>query len=185
MEPPHGFDPARRLVDLVNLFTSHESAPTEAVTAVLSAHGESIDELSTVTEDDVAALRRACNRLTAVLAAPDADQAAETINALLSEFATRPHLSNHDGHVWHLHTEDRDAGWGDWLAGSGALALAQLMSRRGRIAWGVCSSDGCRRYYLDTGPGSARRYCSPTCATRARVAQHRARKRRSSGVTRA
>ncbi|MEV0609446.1 CGNR zinc finger domain-containing protein [Polymorphospora rubra] len=34
----------------------------------------------------------------------------------------------------------------------------------------------CRNLYLGTGPGSPRRYCSTTCASRTRVAEHRRRK---------
>lgn len=177
MVQTHGFDPARRLVDLANLFNSDPAAPTGAVSRLLAGHGESETDLSGLSDADVAAMRRACTRMADVLAAPDADRAAAGINAALADYGTRPRLSNHDGHFWHLHTEERDAGWGEWLAASGALALAQLMSERGRIAWGRCAAPGCGRYYLDTGPGSAKRYCSKACSTRARVAEHRARRR--------
>ncbi|WP_283135732.1 CGNR zinc finger domain-containing protein [Rhizohabitans arisaemae] len=69
-----------------------------------------------------------------------------------------------------------DAGWADWFLASGALALARILTEYGRVTWGECASPTCSTLYLGIGPGSARRYCSAACASRARVADHRRRK---------
>ncbi|MGH8879483.1 MAG: CGNR zinc finger domain-containing protein [Stackebrandtia sp.] len=171
-----GFRPAQRLVDLANLVRHRPDASREQLTAVLAAHGEADDELAELTAADAARLRAMAGTLGDVLALTDVDIAAQAINTLLDRHTARPRLSNHDGTIWHLHVE-RDSGWDSWLAASGALALAQLLSERGRPAWGECATKGCRNLFLDDGPGSPRRYCSTQCANRARVAEHRARKR--------
>ncbi|MEJ8645586.1 CGNR zinc finger domain-containing protein [Streptomyces sp. MS1.HAVA.3] len=75
------------------------------------------------------------------------------------------------------HRPGRRGRLGDWFLASGALALAHLVTEYGRIAWGACAAEGCGRFFLATGPGSVRRYCSTSCATRARVAAHRRRRR--------
>ncbi|MCD2468288.1 CGNR zinc finger domain-containing protein [Streptomyces sp. MBT42] len=106
--------------------------------------------------------------------ASTAAQAAATARAATAV----PRLSRHDGHAWHLHIDHGDdAGWGDWFLAAGALALAQILTEHGRVTWGACEASNCGNFYLGTGPGSPRRYCSPTCASRARVAAHRRRRR--------
>ncbi|GAA2083329.1 hypothetical protein GCM10009801_43710 [Streptomyces albiaxialis] len=177
----HGFRPGPRLIDLANALGEDPALPRDALAALLVAHGEAPGD---VTEDgfderDAAALRAAVARLRArVLAEPDTDRAARALNALLEECGARPRLSRHDGHAWHLHVDRADdAGWADWFTASSAHALARLLSERGRVAWGVCAADGCARVFLDDGPGTRRRYCSPACASRARVAAHRRRRR--------
>lgn len=172
-----GFRPAHRLIDLANLARREPDADRERVAAVLADHGETPTDLATLTDTDAVQLRELANRLGELLAETDVDTCAAALNALLAEHTTRPRLSNHDGHSWHLHVE-RAEDWACWLAASGALALAQLLSQRGRIAWGECAASGCRTLFLDDGPGSTRRYCSTTCGNRARVAEHRARHRR-------
>lgn len=171
-----GFDPARRLLDLANLVGGDPGASRDDIAAVLAAHGETAADLRDLSERAAGEVRAVVARLAAVLRETDADRAAPVLNDVLAEYASRPRLSNHDGHAWHLHVDAwDDAPWAEWLAASGALALAQLMSERGRPAWGECAASDCSTLFLDTGPGSPRRYCSSTCATRDRVARYRAR----------
>ncbi|MEV4612729.1 CGNR zinc finger domain-containing protein [Kitasatospora sp. NPDC049258] len=54
------------------------------------------------------------------------------------------------------------------------MALALRLGDRGRCAWGRCAAPDCRRYFIDTGRRTPQRYCTPRCATRVRVASHRA-----------
>ncbi|MFG3260003.1 CGNR zinc finger domain-containing protein [Streptomyces sp. NPDC048172] len=176
-----GFRPGPRLIDLANALDEDPALPRDALAALLVAHGEAPGD---VTEDefgerDAEALRAAVARLRArVLAEPDTDRAARALNALLAECGARPRLSRHDGHAWHLHVDRADdVSWADWFTAASAHALAQLLSERGRSAWGVCAAEGCARVFLDDGPGTRRRHCSPACASRARVAAHRRRVR--------
>ncbi|UUU43445.1 CGNR zinc finger domain-containing protein [Streptomyces sp. NBC_00162] len=175
-----GFSAARRLIDLAEAVRVDPELPRAALAQLLAAHGERPADLTAETfpEAGAAELRAAARRMAGVLGESDEDRAAGALNALLEECATRPRLTRHDGHPWHLHVDrGEEAGWGDWFLASGALALAQLLTEYGRIAWGACAAEGCGRFFLATGPGSARRYCSTTCSSRSRVAAHRRRKR--------
>ncbi|MCP2350456.1 CGNR zinc finger domain-containing protein [Nonomuraea roseoviolacea] len=127
--------------------------------------------------DDVAAMGEAAARLVEVFAAPGPDEAARLLNQVLDDTARAPRLTRHGGtSPWHLHVDSRDdAPWAEWFLSSSALALAVLLADLQRVPGGLCASPGCRRPYLDLGGGSPRRYCSARCATRERVAAHRAR----------
>ncbi|MET9688237.1 CGNR zinc finger domain-containing protein [Streptomyces sp. NPDC006514] len=179
-----GFSAARRLIDLAEAVRATPELPRAALAELLAGHGERPADLTqeAFPEASAAELRAAARRMGEVLGEGDEDRAAEVLNALFAEYGTRPRLTRHDGHPWHLHVDRGDeAGWGDWFLASGALVLAQLLTEYGRIAWGACAASGCGRFFLATGPGSARRYCSGSCATRARVAAHRRRKTEGEG----
>ncbi|MCX5197166.1 CGNR zinc finger domain-containing protein [Streptomyces sp. NBC_00249] len=180
-----GFPVSERLVELAEAVRADPGLPRAAFAELLARHGEHPADLTpeAFAEEDAARLRAAARRMAGVLAETDEDRAATALNALLEECATRPRLTRHDGHPWHLHVDRGDgADWGDWFLASGALALAQLLTEYGRVVWGACPASGCGRLFLGTGPGSARRYCSSTCATRARVAAHRRRRREEGAV---
>ncbi|MBB1262001.1 CGNR zinc finger domain-containing protein [Streptomyces sp. OF8] len=164
------------MLDLANAAPPGSEPSRADLAAVLARHGERAEDLSadTFSDADAAELRAAIRELRDVLTASDTDRAAERLNALLAHSGARPRLSRHDGHPWHLHVDRADdAGWGDWLRASSALALARLLSERGALAWGECAADTCSRLYLADNPGTPRRFCSPTCATRTRVATYR------------
>ncbi|WP_419994321.1 CGNR zinc finger domain-containing protein [Streptomyces boninensis] len=173
-----GFRPAQRILDLANAVRANPALDRTALAAVLAAHGETPADLADFDDAAAQALRAAIRRLTDdVLAAPDPDHAAHALNAVFDESGARPRLTRHGGdHPWHLHTDrGDDAGWADWLLASSALALAQIFTEHGRPAWGECAAPDCTRLFLGTGPGAPRRYCSPRCASRTRVAAHRRR----------
>ncbi|WP_410538663.1 CGNR zinc finger domain-containing protein [Streptomyces sp. KL2] len=180
-----GFQPARRLVDLTNALRADPELPREELAELLVRHGERPEDLAEEAFPPACAaeLRSAVARMAAVLAETDTGRAARTLNGILAECGARPRLTDHGGrHPWHLHVDrDEDAGWADWFLAASALALAQIVTEHGRAAWGECAAPGCSAFYLDTGPGSARRYCSATCASRARVAAHRRRRREGEG----
>ncbi|WP_336215220.1 CGNR zinc finger domain-containing protein [Nonomuraea sp. LPB2021202275-12-8] len=164
---------AARAVELCVVLL-HEEPTAESVSRVLRRHGEqgALD----LDEGDVRAMRGAAARLVEVLGAPDAGAAAALLNRLLAEVAGPPRLTSHGGATsWHLHVDSRDdAPWGEWFLASSAMALAVLLADSQQIPGGLCSSGTCRRPYLGAGGGSPRRYCSSRCATRSRVAAHRA-----------
>ncbi|MFH0244494.1 CGNR zinc finger domain-containing protein [Streptomyces sp. HK10] len=177
-----GFQPARRLVDLANALRADPELPREALAELLVRHGERPEDLAgdAFPAACAAELRSAVARMTAVLAETGTGPAARALNEILAECGARPRLTDHGGrHPWHLHVDrDEDAGWADWFLATSALALAQIVTEHGRAAWGECAAPGCSAFYLDAGPGSARRYCSATCASRARVAAHRRRRKK-------
>ncbi|TNC23953.1 CGNR zinc finger domain-containing protein [Amycolatopsis alkalitolerans] len=165
---------AHRAADLVNLLAPGPP-PVEAVVEVLRAYGE--PEPIELTEGDVREMREAALVLREIFAARDVDQAAESLNAALAEYACPPRLTTHGGtFAWHLHADSSDdTPWGEWLLTSSCLALAFLLTERQAPPGGLCAAPGCGRSFVDTGRGSPRRYCSPRCATRERVAAHRVR----------
>lgn len=118
--------------------------------------------------------------LTAVFAAcDDQEQVASLLNELLDRTA-RPRLVMHPGIPLHLHLDEPGASWGGRLTASGAMALALLIAEHGIEVLGQCAADGCAHVVLRIGPGPRRRYCDTGCASRTRVAAHRA-SRRASG----
>ncbi|MFI6144194.1 CGNR zinc finger domain-containing protein [Streptomyces sp. NPDC051109] len=175
-----GFSADRRLIELAEAVRADPELPRAELAALLAEHGERPAALTerAFTEQGAAELRAAALQMGALLAETDEERAAGALNALFAQYAAPPRLSRHDGHPWHLHVDrGEQAGWGEWFLASGALALSRLLTEYGRIAWGACAAEGCGRFFLGTGPGSARRYCSTSCATRVRVAAHRRRKR--------
>lgn len=173
------FHPARRLVEIANAVRSDPEVPRAELARLLERHGERAEDVgpASFTERDADELREAAVELTEILTQDDPDAVARALNALLAEHAGPPRLSRHDGHPWHLHNDrSGDASWREWFLCSGALALARVLSEYGRPAWGECGAADCTGLFLGTGPGGARRYCSPRCAGRSRVAAHRRRK---------
>lgn len=166
-------DAVRRAVALLDVLLTEDPAP-DSVAAVLVEYGEPHLELSA---REVAELRAAALELRKVFAAPDAASAAEVLNALFAAYAGPPRLTAHDDNFgWHLHVDASDDGpWGTWLITSSALALATLLADRQTVPGGLCASPSCGKPFAHLGGGSPRRYCSSRCATRERVAAHRAR----------
>ncbi|MGW5719033.1 CGNR zinc finger domain-containing protein [Amycolatopsis sp. NPDC003865] len=169
---PHR-DSVQRAVELLGVLLVPDPAP-RAVARVLHAHGEPDVSLSAA---DVLELRAAARELREVFAAPDVTTAAAVLNALFAKYAGPPRLTDHEeGYGWHLHVDAADDGpWGAWLVTSSALGLASLLAERQDVPGGLCASASCGKPFAHTGGGSPRRYCSTRCATRERVAAHRAR----------
>jgi hypothetical protein len=141
--------------------------------AALSAYGE--PGLIEISDADLAALRQAALDVREVFAATDVATAADRINELLAGRAHPPRLTSHGGESgWHLHVDSRDdAPWAEWFLTSSCLALAVLLAERQAPPAGLCGSPSCGKPFVNVGRGAARRYCSPTCGTRERVAAHR------------
>ncbi|MEU8778673.1 CGNR zinc finger domain-containing protein [Streptomyces sp. NPDC048606] len=182
---PQGFQAAQRLIDLANAVRAHPDLPREVAVPLLAHHGEAPQDLTeaALSDADLVELRDAALEMADVLAESDTDRAAPALNEILARHATAPRLSRHDGHPWHLHVDRDQAGWAEWFLAAGALALAQVLTEHGRATWGECAAPDCRTLYLGAGPGSPRRYCSPTCASRTRVAEHRRRRTVTSSDT--
>jgi predicted RNA-binding Zn ribbon-like protein len=165
-------DTARRAADLVNVLVPGPAKPA-TVAAVLRRHGEPGPvELS---GEDVADLRRAAVLLREIFGAGEVNEAVERLNSALAAHARPPRLATHGGAFgWHLHVDSGDdAPWGEWLLTSSCLALAVLLAERQASPGGFCASPSCGRPFVNTGRGAVRRYCSPACGTRERVARHR------------
>lgn len=166
---------ARRAAEILAALQAGPAGQRERVTAVLRAHGE--PEPIELTDEDVTGLRQAAGELREVFTATSTAEAADRINRLLAGHTRAPRLTAHGGQAdWHVHVDSRDdAPWGEWFLASSCLALALLLAERQAPPAGICASPSCRKPFVNTGRGSARRYCSAACGTRERVAAHRAR----------
>jgi predicted RNA-binding Zn ribbon-like protein len=187
VERPRGFlggsvhDAALRTADILAALTpwpGNRLAPgtpeeRTRLVEILRNYGES--ETADISPADLADLRQAAAKLRPVFAAADAATAANRINALLAGRAHPPRLTSHGGTSgWHLHADSSDdAPWAEWFLASSCLALAVLLAERQAPPASLCSSPCCGRPFVNVGRGPSRRYCSPTCGTRERVAAHR------------
>jgi hypothetical protein len=163
---------AKRAATLVGLLRL--GATAAEVSEALWTYGE--DRSVVVEEPALGPLRSVAEELYAIFAAESVDGAAAAINRVLARWSGPPRLSDHDGTAWHLHLDQDDDGpWDAWLATSAAFALAAVVAETGRAPGGICSARECDRPYVNTGAGTPQRFCSPQCATRARVQAHRRR----------
>jgi predicted RNA-binding Zn ribbon-like protein len=147
----------------------------DALRRLLAAHGE--EEPIDLDERDLDGARTLRARLRPVFGAGDPAAAAAALNRLLADTAVSPRLSDHDGSAWHLHVARPDASWSEWLAATTATGLAVLVAEHGFDRLGRCAAARCGTVFVDTSRGGGRRWCSDTCANRARVAAFRARSR--------
>jgi predicted RNA-binding Zn ribbon-like protein len=106
------------------------------------------------------------------------DAAAPMINSLLQEYNAAPQLAKHDGEPWHLHfhSQAQEAGRARARGATCATALAIVIGTHGTRRLGVCGAVRCDRVYIDTSRNGSRRFCSPSCLSRQKVAAFRARK---------
>jgi predicted RNA-binding Zn ribbon-like protein len=163
----------RLAVDLVNTKTMNPEQLTSAaaLSRFLLDHGEPTAE---VDDEDLAAVKAVRERIRPVFRA-EPGEAARILNELLAEYAVRPYLSDHDGAPWHLQVAKPDASWADWLAAGAALGLAGFAAGHGFEAIGACAAPDCERVFVNPAERRPRRFCTPTCSSRTRVASYRAR----------
>ncbi|MFF4765933.1 CGNR zinc finger domain-containing protein [Streptomyces sp. NPDC001255] len=165
---------AARTVAVVNALHVDGAGPAE-VAALLLEYGE--QPPVRLTEADVAALRGAAEEVRGVLVAPDPEAAVARLNALLARCGGPLRLTSHAGTApWHPHIDTGDdAPWDEWFRAASAVALLAVVWERQGPPGAVCAARGCARVLIPYGAGPPRRYCSRRCATRERVAAHRAR----------
>lgn len=128
------------------------------------------------TENDLADVRALRLRLRQVFHAEDADEAAMTINRLLTDVGAVPRVSTH-GEGPHLHFEPTGHGVGDWLGAATAMGIATVLVEEGIDRIGVCCAGQCEDVFVDTSRNRSRRHCSTTCTTRENVARYRSRQK--------
>ncbi|MGW4777991.1 CGNR zinc finger domain-containing protein [Streptomyces filamentosus] len=102
---------------------------------------------------------------------------AALLEPLLADRTGPLRLTSHGGaSPWHPHLDaSDDAPWPEWFLASGCLAPAVLLWDRQAPPGRTCASARCGDVFVPHGSGPERRYCSRRCATRERVAAHRAR----------
>jgi predicted RNA-binding Zn ribbon-like protein len=100
------------------------------------------------------------------------------VNELVSTTPTTPHLTDHDGHDWHVHYFAPGARLADHLAAELGMALAFVVAAGELDRLRICEAPDCARVLVDLSRNRCRRYCdSRTCGNRMHVAAYRARQR--------
>lgn len=165
---------AKRAADVVFVLQNkHQLAYSDLVAGLnetLQLYGEKNPDVTSELDE----LKQVSRKLYHVFAANNTTTAADRINDLLSTYAQQPRLSTHCNSPWHIHVDSNDhAPWAEWFAASSALALATLLAEKQYNPAGLCASLSCGRPFIDLGKGGGRKYCSPKCATRERVAAYR------------
>ena len=178
--------PIRFAADLVNTGPldreSFEDLETVAdLRAFLADSGFlDVDDPEALTEDDLEAFRRLRAQLADVFLASDERTAASSVNQILDECRSVPHLTDHDDAPLHLHYAAPEAAPAQKAGAASAMGLALVLVEDGLKRFGVCASDDCIDVFVDTSKNSCRRFCSDKCANRTAVAAHRARERSKS-----
>ncbi|WFB06590.1 CGNR zinc finger domain-containing protein [Streptomyces sp. LX-29] len=168
------------VVALVN--TTPEGTDQDELTDVAAlrrfVEEQSISDVRSLTERDLAAVREVRARFTEVFAAEDTKATAALLNTMVAGAGTTPQLTDHDGYDWHVHYFAPGASVADHLAADGGMALAFLVVAGERERLRRCEAPDCGRAFVDLSRNRSRRYCdSRTCGNRLHVAAYRARRR--------
>ena len=119
---------------------------------------------------DLEAVRALRDRLVVPLLSSSDAEAADALNALVELYELRPYLGERG-----IRYTGRDSGLSTDLAALLVPGLMQARSRGLTRYIGICADNTCDTAFLDQTKAKRRRYCSPQCATRARVTRHRER----------
>ena len=150
----------------------HLATPAD-LAAFLGAHGiEWPRRVSTADLESVRALRAEVREL---FAAETATQATQRLNELLADARVHMRVVRERGSPrldWSL---DTSVPLAQTLRGAVAVSAAHLATEFGFERLRVCGADPCADVFLDVSKRGEQRFCGPRCATRVRVAAHRAR----------
>ena len=153
---------------------SAPSTPDELETVCRQA-GVVVDRHAT--RADVRLVHSVVERWLTVVDAPTDQERADRLNALLSEYAAYPRLTDHAGTGWHVHYRDAQQPLGRVVAALVTVGTALHLAGRGMHRLGRCAAADCDGVVVDVSRNGRQRYCSPACANRDAVRRHRARKR--------
>ncbi|WP_430334353.1 CGNR zinc finger domain-containing protein [Rhodococcus sp. ACT016] len=161
----------RFVVDVANAYRNDSTLPIDAFQELVDRHTAPGTALPS--RGDAAELHAAIDDIVGILAAQEPDAAARRINATLNRYPAHPHLVQLPGRPWSMHLRSDTTNRAQWFASTAAFALGLWLSEKGSCAWGTCEAPGCDDFFIDSGRRAPQRYCTPRCATRARVANHR------------
>jgi predicted RNA-binding Zn ribbon-like protein len=155
----------------------HEALADLAAVEALVARRE-ISEADSLSDDDLAPMRRLRARLHAVFAAADDAEAVRLVNSLVADARTTPRLTDHDGWPLHIHYYAPGVRLAEHLAADCGMALAFVIAAGERSRLATCAAPDCDRVLVDLSRNRSKRYCdSRTCGNRLHVAAYRARQK--------
>jgi len=150
----------------------HLATPAD-LAEFLGEHG--IEWPRRVTGADLEAVRGLRTEVRELFAAETAAQATQRLNQLLADARVHMRVVRERGSTrleWSL---DASVPLAQTLRGAVAVSAAHLATEFGFERLRVCGADPCADVFLDVSKRGEQRFCGPRCATRVRVAAHRAR----------
>ncbi|MGH3455770.1 MAG: CGNR zinc finger domain-containing protein [Nocardioidaceae bacterium] len=168
---PYGADAVQLAVAL------HRAMPATPadLEAICRETGVVVDRHAT--RADVRLVQSVIERWLTVVDATTDQARADRLNALLSDYAAYPRLTDHAGTGWHVHYRDPHPPLGRVVAALVTVGSALHLAGRGMHRLGRCAAAGCDGVIVDVSRNGRQRYCSPACANRDAVRRHRARRR--------
>jgi CGNR zinc finger protein len=166
---PYGGTAAQLAAALVN---AGSDATQEVFNEILTAYD--YQPAYDVDRSQARELTRWSQRLHAVFLEPHLSRRVQLVNGLLADVAAPPYISQHHGRAPHFHYAEHDAPLVYRIKAYTAGGLGHALCHEPHRI-GCCQSSGCDRVYVDTSRNGRRRFCSPQCANRTHVAQHRSR----------
>jgi predicted RNA-binding Zn ribbon-like protein len=136
---------------------------------------QGIDWPKRVTHADLEAVRALRIHVRELFAADTPARATEKLNELLENARVNLQLRREKGAArleWSL---DSSVPLAQALRSAAAVSAAHLATEFGFERLRVCGADPCADVFLDASKRGEQRFCGPRCATRVRVAAHRAR----------
>ena len=167
-------------VDLINTAPAAGGVELLADLASLRAYVERhrISDVPELTRADLTAVHRLRSSFHEVFQIRDVRRAVELINTIVGAVRTTPHLTDHDGHPWHVHFFGPGARIAEHLAAECGMALTFVVAAGELDRLQTCEAPDCSRVLVDLSRNRCRRYCdSRTCGNRMHVAAYRARRR--------
>lgn len=165
----YGGDAAQLAAALIN--TARPFTPA-AVEAVLSDHHVARCRLS---QAECRELELWTLKLSYCFGDQEVEARCHAINVLLSQAASGPRISLHDG-APHLHYGSPDGGQVTHLRAITVAGLAYVVCFGGPDRLGRCGREGCEVMFVDSSRNGRRAYCSARCGNTAAVARHRGRR---------
>jgi predicted RNA-binding Zn ribbon-like protein len=150
----------------------HLSAPAD-VDRFLSTH--EIEWPRRATAADLEALRDVRARVRGLFVATTQTEAQRRLNELLRGARVSMRVARDRGTARIEWTVDDSVDLAEAVRSACAVSAAHIAQELGFERLRVCGADPCADVFLDTSKRGEQRYCGPRCATRVRVAAHRAR----------
>jgi predicted RNA-binding Zn ribbon-like protein len=158
--------------DLTLEVPEHLQSPAD-LDAFLDEHG--IAWPRRISGADLESVRRLRTEVRGLFAAQTQGEAAERLYELLADARVSMNVVRERPLPRIAWTIDTSVDLADALRSAVAVSAAHLVTEFGFERLRVCGADPCGDVFLDASKRGEQRFCGPRCATRVRVAAHRAR----------
>lgn len=128
-----------------------------------------------VSHADLEAVREVRAEVRALFTADTPTRQTEKLNELLGRARVNLRVVREKGEARMEWSLDPSVPLADALRSAAAVSAAHLATEFGLERLRVCGADPCADVFLDASKRGEQRFCGPRCATRVRVAAHRAR----------